>query len=76
MVSRHHQALEDAPTGWLVAARDNEELVEAIEHPTHPFALGVQWHPELSPGTAHDALFSGLVIAARERRASLLAAQA
>ena len=76
VVSRHHQALEDAPTGWRVAARDTEGLVEAIEHPTHPFALGVQWHPELSPGTAHGALFSGLVVAARERRASLLAARA
>ena len=76
VVSRHHQALEDAPTGWRIAARDTEGLVEAIEHPTHPFALGVQWHPELSPGTAHDALFSGLVVAARERHASLLAAQA
>jgi len=76
VVSRHHQALEEAPPGWRVAARDTEGLVEAIEHPTHPFALGVQWHPELSPGTAHDALFGGLVVAAREHRASLSAAQA
>ena len=76
VVSRHHQALEDAPAEWRVSARDHEDLVEAIEHPTHPFALGCQWHPELSPGTAHDALFTGLIDAARERRASLLAAQA
>jgi putative glutamine amidotransferase len=76
VVSRHHQALKDAPPGWRVAARDSEGLIEAIEHPSHPFALGVQWHPELSPGSAHDALFSGLVLAARERRASLLTSQA
>ena len=75
VVSRHHQALEDAPTGWRVAARDTEGLVEAIEHPLHPFALGVQWHPELSPGTAHDALFKGLVAAACEHRSSSLAAK-
>jgi len=76
VVSRHHQALEDAPTGWRVAARDAEGLVEAIEHSTHPFALGVQWHPELSPGTAHDSIFSGLVSAAREHQTSQLAAKA
>jgi len=74
VVSRHHQALEDAPNGWRVAARDSQGLIEAIEHPLHPFALGVQWHPELSLGTAHDALFSGLVTAAREHRISSLAA--
>ncbi|MCH2102425.1 MAG: gamma-glutamyl-gamma-aminobutyrate hydrolase family protein [Planctomycetes bacterium] len=70
VVSRHHQALEDAPKGWVVAALDEEGLVEAIEHPHHPFAVGVQWHPELSPGTAHDALFAGLVKAATEHSIS------
>jgi len=75
VVSRHHQALADAPKDWQVSAEDVEGLVEAIEHLTHPFAVGVQWHPELSPGTAHDALFAGLITAARERRNSLLAAR-
>ena len=70
VVSRHHQALEAAPSGWAAVARDSEGLVEAIEHPHHPFALGVQWHPELSPGTAHDALFAGLVTAAMEHKTS------
>ena len=76
VVSRHHQALQAAPEGWRIAALDFEGLVEAIEHTTHPFALGVQWHPELSPGTAHDALFDGLILAAREHRASQLSAHA
>ena len=48
-------------------------MIEAVELPGQDFVVGVQWHPELSPGTAHDALFGGLVVAARERRASLLA---
>ena len=29
-------------SGWSVS----DELVEAIELPGHPFALGVLWHPE------------------------------
>ena len=65
VVSRHHQALSSPPRGWRTAALDEEGLIEAIEHPNHPFAVGVQWHPELAPeGTVHDRLFRGLVGAA------------
>ncbi len=65
-VSRHHQALRTVPPPWIVSALDDENLTEAIEHPGRRFALGVQWHPELSPGEpAHDALFGALISAAR-----------
>jgi putative glutamine amidotransferase len=65
VVSRHHQALNDVTPPWTVAAVDDEGLVEAIERPDLPFAVGVQWHPELAPeGSAHDRLFRGLVGAA------------
>jgi putative glutamine amidotransferase len=70
VVSRHHQALGSLGPHWSVAARDDEGLIEACERADHPFALGVQWHPELSPGSAaHEALFRGLVKAAQRRRA-------
>jgi len=65
VVSRHHQALTAVAGPWQVSAVDDQGLVEAIEHPDHPFALGVQWHPELAEqGSAHDRLFQGLVGAA------------
>ncbi|MCP3919499.1 MAG: gamma-glutamyl-gamma-aminobutyrate hydrolase family protein [bacterium] len=65
VVSRHHQALADVTPPWRVCARDGEGLIEAIENPDAPFAIGVQWHPELSePGSPHDRLFRGLVGAA------------
>jgi len=65
VVSRHHQALERAPEGWSVAATDDEGLIEAIERDAAPFAIGVQWHPELAPeGSCQDRLFRGLVGAA------------
>ncbi len=45
--SHHHQGIEELgkgaiPTGWSV----RDQLVEAIELPEHPYALGVLWHPE------------------------------
>lgn len=43
--STHHQAV-DAPGAWHVVARARDGTVEAIHHPEHPFAVGVQWHPE------------------------------
>jgi putative glutamine amidotransferase len=45
--SHHHQGIDElgeglVPTGWSV----DDDLVEAIELPDHPYALGVLWHPE------------------------------
>ncbi|MEZ6014383.1 MAG: gamma-glutamyl-gamma-aminobutyrate hydrolase family protein [Planctomycetota bacterium] len=72
VVSRHHQALVDVPAPWRVVGRDLEGLVEAIELPAHPFAVGVQWHPELSDNTGpHQNLFQALVAAARAHRHDL-----
>lgn len=65
VVSRHHQALTAPSAPWVVVARDEEGLIEAIERPDLAYVLGVQWHPELSPtGGPNDRLFRGLVGAA------------
>lgn len=70
VVSRHHQALHEVAAPWRVAARDEGGVVEAIERAGHPFAIGCQWHPELShEGSRHDGLFRGLVAAAALRAA-------
>lgn len=62
VVSRHHQALAGVAAPWRVVATAPDGVVEAIERADHPFALGVQWHPELAPeGSEHDRLFRGLV---------------
>ena len=71
VVSHHHQALSAVAAPWRVSARDDEGLVEAIERDQHPFALGVQWHPELGDPRGPDTrLLEGLVgaAAARARR--------
>ncbi|MFT7678075.1 MAG: putative glutamine amidotransferase [Planctomycetota bacterium] len=64
VISRHHQALAHVPAPWQVVARDPSGLIEAIEHPGMPFAIGVQWHPELSPSTSpHGRLIEALCTA-------------
>ncbi|MDP6407944.1 MAG: gamma-glutamyl-gamma-aminobutyrate hydrolase family protein [Planctomycetota bacterium] len=68
VISRHHQALATVAPPWRVCAQDEEGLIEAIERADHPFAIGVQWHPELSgPDSPHGGLFRGLIAAAARR---------
>ena len=44
--SFHHQAVNFPGKGVSVTARSQDGAIEAIELDSHPFALGVQWHPE------------------------------
>jgi putative glutamine amidotransferase len=68
--STHHQAVRDPGAGVLVSARAPDAVIEAIEIPDQPFALGVQWHPEAVSAhePRHRALYRGLVDAARDFR--------
>jgi putative glutamine amidotransferase len=44
--SHHHQAVETVGDGLVVSAASEDGVIEAVELEGHPFALGVQWHPE------------------------------
>ena len=44
--SMHHQGIAELGAGLRPVARAEDDLVEAVEVPHLPFALGVQWHPE------------------------------
>jgi len=44
--SRHHQAVKAVANGFTVSATAPDGVIEAIEDPSLPFCLGVQWHPE------------------------------
>jgi putative glutamine amidotransferase len=68
--SLHHQACRDIAAGLRVAARAPDGIVEAVEVPGHPFALGVQWHPEALPDAPEmRALFEAFVAASARRPA-------
>lgn len=66
--SFHHQAVKEPAPGFEVVARSRDGVIEAIASPNHPFALGVQWHPETmwEKDGRMLALFQALVEAARE----------
>lgn len=68
--SFHHQAVKGVPAGFVVSATADDGVIEGIECPRHPFAVGVQWHPEefTQHSSVFDGLFRGLVDAARARR--------
>ena len=65
--SMHHQAVKDVAPRLNVAARAPDGIIEAVEAIDHPFALGVQWHPEELATTDDRAqrLFAALVEACR-----------
>jgi putative glutamine amidotransferase len=44
--SSHHQAIRELAPGLAVTGRTPDGVVEAVEMPEHPFAVGLQWHPE------------------------------
>ena len=44
--SFHHQAIKDIAPGLTVTAVADDGTIEAMEDPTLPFFLAVQWHPE------------------------------
>jgi len=44
--SAHHQAVQHPGAGLRIVAHAPDGVVEATEHPAHPFCLSVQWHPE------------------------------
>ena len=64
--SRHHQAPRQIAPGLKIVARAPDGVIEALELDDHPFALGVQWHPEnLQAQAPMRGLFEQFVEAAR-----------
>ncbi|HST38736.1 MAG TPA: sigma-70 family RNA polymerase sigma factor [Conexibacter sp.] len=63
----HHQAVDRLGRGLTVASTSSDGLIEAIEDPRLPFAVGVQWHAELPEASeAGRLLRDGLVEAAHK----------
>jgi CTP synthase len=59
--------------GFVFSAFSEDDLVEIVELPSHPWFIGVQFHPEFTsnPRDGHP-LFAGFVRAAREHAAGKL----
>lgn len=66
--------LERIETAGMKASGKNPDtgLVEIVEIPSHPFFIGVQFHPELKSTPEHpQPIFVAFVKAAKERRAAV-----
>lgn len=64
--SFHGQAVDRIGEGLVVAARAEDGVVEALEHPGKAFVVTTQWHPEVPPPQLE--VFRALLEAARNYR--------
>lgn len=65
--SFHHQAVSEAGNRMTITAYSEDGIPEGIELEGHPFALGVQWHPEcMQTFDDHMKLFRAFVDACRK----------
>jgi putative glutamine amidotransferase len=66
--SLHHQSVKEVAPALTVVARAPDQVVEAVEAAGHPFAIGVQWHPEdlIASDVRAQRLFNALVQACQE----------
>jgi len=72
--SFHHQAVDRLGEGLRIAATAPDGTVEAVEDPSRPFFLGVQWHAEgMVERQQQLALFAALAAAAAGPRLALAA---
>lgn len=67
--SLHHQGIEKIAPVLTPIAWTPDKLVEGIEITEHPFALGVQWHPEWMPEySLMQAIFRAFIQAASSNK--------
>lgn len=63
----HNQAVHNPGSGLEIVAQEANGVVQGIEHTSHEFLIGIQWHPEYLPQSpTHQKLFKALVQKARE----------
>jgi len=61
--SSHHQGVKNVGKSLNISAYASDGLIEAIEDPSHPFCVGVQWHPEFNVSQADRRIFANFVAA-------------
>jgi gamma-glutamyl-gamma-aminobutyrate hydrolase PuuD len=61
VLCHHHQAIDRLGVGLRVVGHAPDGTIEAVEVEGHPFALGVQWHPE--DDADDDRIFAALAAA-------------
>ena len=67
--SFHHQAIDTAAPSLAVVGHSSDRTIEAVQHSTATWVIGVQWHPEdtAEEDPANQGLFNALVQRANRR---------
>jgi putative glutamine amidotransferase len=63
----HHQAVDRLGEGLVATGWSDDGIVEAVEHESAGWVVGVQWHPEIADGVP---LFRGFVEACAASRSA------
>lgn len=64
--SLHHQGIKKLGAGLIASAHSPDGLIEGIEYVHHPFAIGVEWHPEELRDVGSKKLFAEFICQSRE----------
>lgn len=65
--SRHSQGVAQAAPTVVVSASSDDGVVEAIERPSGPFWMALQWHPEFHISEGDRRILEAFVSACAER---------
>lgn len=61
--SHHHQAVKEGRGDFVISARSEDAVVEAIEFPSKKFCFGFEWHPEFLNTEEELQIFKAFVAA-------------
>lgn len=64
--SIHHQGINMLGNNLRASAKSPDGLIEGIEHTTHPFCVGTQWHPEEFSDAPSRGLFRAFIEEAKK----------
>lgn len=68
--SVHHQSVKNVASGFSIIAKSDDGVVEAIRLNSHPFFVGVQWHPEFELSKYDQSLIKSFCAAVHDDKIS------
>lgn len=66
--SLHHQGVKKVAEGFRAVGQSPDGLIEAIESTSHPFVIGIEWHPEELSDEGSQKIFRAFIGAAQKKR--------
>ncbi|MFA6182182.1 MAG: gamma-glutamyl-gamma-aminobutyrate hydrolase family protein [Acidithiobacillus sp.] len=69
VASWHHQSIRYLGSGLRISAEASDGTIEAVELGTHPWCIGVQWHPEIvgADSSRQEALWKDFISSSQNK---------